>query len=117
MHGLYDRLRQKLGIKGQLRASTTVYNVGMNATTSTSRPTVRPPIAVIAALIVGVLVSLLILIGISLGVADLLQANQHADDDRSLLYCIEDSTYQPWLPEAVKKEAVQRCVDQLATTP
>jgi hypothetical protein len=89
----------------------------MNATTTTSEPTVRPPIAVIAALIVGALVSLLILIWISLGVNDLSQANQHADDDRSLLYCIEDSTYQPWLPEAVKQEAVQACVDQLAATP
>jgi hypothetical protein len=71
---------------------------------------------VLAALAMGVLLSLLLLLGAALGANGQLRANQSADD-RSLLYCIEDSTYQPWLPEVVKKEAVQQCVDQLATTP
>lgn len=106
-----------LGIKGQLFTVATVYNVGMNITTSTSRPTARLHAVVFATLIVGALVVLLILLIASNSVTNETLAGQRTTEDRSLFYCIEDSAGPSWLPEETKKEIAQACVDQLATTP
>lgn len=108
---------QQPGTKGQLLAIATIYNSDMNQTTAISRPTIQPRIVVLAALVVCALLGLFMLLGAALGANDPSPAKQHAAEDRSLFYCIEDSAGPSWLPEEAKKEIVQACVDQLATTP
>jgi hypothetical protein len=103
---------EESGIESQLCAVAMTYKVDMNPKVTGSRSAIRGRALARVVIAVWALVALLMLLGVALSAQ-----NQSAADDRSLLYCIEDSTYLPGLPEQLKKEATQRCVEQVTNPP